>query len=55
MTRLARVPGVEKADGIGGRKYHTFLKRRKARLERRRSKADPQCFPCYGRYKGYES
>lgn len=51
---MARVSKVEQADGKGqgyrGRKY---LKVRKARLERRRAKADPDCQPAYTKYKGW--
>lgn len=30
-----------------------FTKRLKARAERRRAKADPECFAYYGRYAGW--
>jgi len=38
-----------------GKSYHWYLKRRKARLERRRAKHDPECPPGYRRFRGYET
>jgi hypothetical protein len=35
--------------------YHKYLKKAKARAERRKAKIDPETPPTYGRYKGYES
>jgi len=56
-----RVPPVEMADGpsrVGGisrrANYHKWLKRQKARAERRKAKQNPECTPTYGRYKGWE-
>lgn len=48
---------VEQADGVNRHRngYHTFLKRRKARAERRRARRDPEVIPAYGRYRGYET
>lgn len=43
----------EQADGSSG-KYHTCLKVKKRRLERRRAKQNPEVVPTYGRYRGYE-
>jgi hypothetical protein len=45
---------VEQADGDSGT-YHSFLKRRKVRVERRRAKLDPETVPAYGKYSGYET
>lgn len=53
-----RPAAVEQADGYGSKRagsYHAYLKKRKARSERRRAKAAPECQPGYGRYKGYET
>lgn len=51
----------EKADAKGiwavgrhARSYRYWLKRWKARIERRRAKKDPECRPGYGKYKGWE-
>jgi hypothetical protein len=33
-------------------RWHYWLKRFKARLERRRAKKDPECDESYGKYKG---
>lgn len=53
MTRSSSVKG-EQADGKGwGLRCRAFLKRLKARLERRRSKVDPESPPGYGRYRGW--
>jgi len=48
--------GFEKADGKSKRAggYHQWLKRQKARIERRRAKRDPECRPGYGKYRGWE-
>lgn len=46
---------VEKADGSGGSKRHTEIKKRKNRLERKAAKQDPECQPGYGKYRGWES
>lgn len=35
--------------------YHRYLKRAKARAERRRAKKDPECVPGYGKYRGWET
>ena len=35
--------------------YHVFIKKRKARLERREAKRDTECTPGYGKYAGWES
>ncbi len=52
----------EKADGNrclawskANRIYHRFLKRRKARMERRRANRNPEYPPAYNRFNGYES
>lgn len=42
----------ESADGRG--KGHTFRKKLKARVERRRAKRDPESQPQYGKYRGYQ-
>lgn len=57
MVRIETVPFIEKADGrwTRPRGYHRFIKRKKARAERRRAKANPECTPCYGRYRGWET
>lgn len=52
--------GVEQADGKSkaaksGRCYHWWLKKWKARQERRAAKKNPQCNSGYGKYKGYET
>lgn len=54
--RIERVPGIEQADGgrYGKGEYHRFLKREKARKERRRAKKNPECTPAYARYSGWE-
>ena len=50
--------GVEQADGhsYGNHKgsYHGFLKKLKARFERRKAKLNPQSAPTYGKYEGWE-
>jgi len=51
--------GVEQADGWskagkGGKCYHWWLKKWKARKERHAAKKNPQCNPGYGKYRGYE-
>lgn len=48
---------TEQADGHSRRPggYHQFLKRRKNRLERKKAKADPESFPTYGKYQGWET
>jgi hypothetical protein len=43
---------VEQADGSSG--GHRWLKKEKARTERRRAKKDPESQPAYGKYRGYE-
>lgn len=44
----------EKADGTGWDiRCRVFLKRRKARSERRRARLNPECVPGYGRYRGW--
>ena len=50
---------MEKADGKSHKSkakkcYHWWLKRWKARLERRKGKKCPDCKPGYNKYKGYE-
>ena len=52
---MAEKAKVEQADGQSGGKYHRFLKKRKARLERKKAKQKPECVPTYGKYKGYET
>ena len=45
---------VVQADGKGwGMRCRKFIKKLKARLERRRAKKDPDCPPGYGRFNGY--
>jgi hypothetical protein len=48
---------VMQADGRSRRAGggHQFLKKQKARAERRRARQNPECVPGYGRYKGYET
>ena len=48
---------VEQADGGGHRagSCHSYLKKIKRRIERRRAKKDPECTPGYGKYRGYET
>ena len=55
MTDRERRAKVEKADGSGGSKRHTEIKRRKNRSERRLAKQNPQVQPGYGRYRGWET
>jgi hypothetical protein len=44
----------EQADGKGrGLWLRVYVKRRKARLERRKARLDPECTPGYGRYRGW--
>lgn len=50
-----RIPRVLHGDSRSGGAGHTYVKKRKARAERRRAKARPDCLPAYGRYKGYLS
>jgi len=38
----------------GPKSHHRFIKRQKARIERRRAKRDPECTPGYGKYRGWE-
>lgn len=38
----------EQADGRSGGVYHTSLKVRKRRYERRKAKSNPNCNPTYG-------
>ena len=52
--------GVEKADGNSrksksGKCYHWWLKKWKARQERRKAKKNPNCNPGYGKYRGWET
>jgi len=56
-AHLPPLPSVEQADGESKRSgdYHQHLKKRKARLERRRAKQDPEAPPGYGRYRGWET
>lgn len=44
---------VEQADSGGH--YHKFLKRKKARYERRKAKKNPEAKATYGKYRGYET
>jgi hypothetical protein len=44
---------VEQADGDG--KGKTYLKKVKARSERRRAKRNPEIQPGYGKYSGYQT
>ena len=53
MGKTSRAYG-EMADGSGRSKYHKFLKKNKARNERKKAKRDPSCQPGYGKYRGYE-
>ena len=48
---------VEQADGKSkySKCYHWWLKRWKARKERRAAKKNPECQDGYGKYKGYET
>jgi hypothetical protein len=49
---------VEQADGRGSKRrssLHSFLKKHKRKIERRRAKENPECSPGYGKYKGYET
>lgn len=46
---------IEQADGKSGSNYHRWLKRAKARSERRRAKQNPEAVPGYGRYAGWET
>lgn len=57
MHRKGAKARIEQANGRWGRPcaYHKSLKRRKARVERRRAKAQPDCAPGYGRYRSYET
>lgn len=48
-----RIPKVWHGDpGCAG---HTYVKKRKARAERRKAKRRPDCLPTYGKYRGYLS
>lgn len=38
----------------GPSKYKQFVKARKARLERRKAKQDPETLPTYRRYRGWD-
>ena len=53
---MKRIGKVEQADGRSRRAggHHAFLKKRKARIERRRAKSNPETPPGYGRYQGWE-
>ena len=44
----------EQADGYSGSKYHTFLKVKKRRQERRKARQNPETMPTYGKYRRYE-
>jgi len=44
---------IERADGRSG-PYHRYLKRAKARLERRRANRNPECLPGYRKHSGWE-
>ena len=48
---------TEQADGKSkrGNGYHQYLKKRKAKLERRKANQDPGSSPSYGKYKGWET
>jgi hypothetical protein len=48
---------VEQADGKSKRSgdYHSFIKKRKRRIERRKAKIDPESAPTYNRLKGFET
>jgi hypothetical protein len=48
---------TEQADGKSKKAgdYHSFLKRQKRRLERRRAKVNPDAPATYRRYKGWET
>ena len=50
------VRGVAQADGKSKRHggYHYWLKRWKARKERREARNNPECQPTYNRYRHYE-
>jgi len=47
----------EQADGKSKRKndYHSFVKKSKSRMERRKSNRNPEEQPTYNKYKGYET
>lgn len=49
QTRIVR---VTMADG-GSSKQKSYLRRTKNKVERKRAKQDPECFPGYGRYRGW--
>lgn len=35
-------------------RYGQLVKKRQHRNERQRAKLDPECLPCYRKYRGYE-
>lgn len=45
--------GMRHLLGVRG-KSCSDVKARKHRTERRRAKQDPECLPCYRKYRGYE-
>jgi hypothetical protein len=59
VTKADRIAGIEQADMRHVRcrpnGYHRFLKRAKLRSERRKAKANPECYPTYRRFRGWES
>ena len=58
MSTKCEKAGGTKADGWWGNRsksYHAWIKRQKARLERRRAKRNPECQNGYGKYSNYES
>ena len=51
---MPKLNKVEQADGRGwGDRGRRYLKKRKARLERRRANIDPETQPAYTRFKGW--
>lgn len=52
-----RAPSGEQADGKSRHPdgYHRYLKKSKLRKERRRARQNPECLPCYRKYRGYET
>ena len=53
LPRGKRVPGVEAVARAEPGAHKRYMKSRKARIERRRAKTDPECAPAYGRFSGY--
>ena len=54
LHAMPKLNKVEQADGKGwGDRGRRYLKKRKARLERRRANIDPETQPAYTRFKGW--